>query len=123
MEPPPAKGSRTRGGPSAEGFPDEGAGLLQLRVLPLNGLIGGQVPHQAEEGLPTVGIIREEGGQGGGAGGGQGPSGPPDVQGGDVPVADVLLANGLLRDRPDGEIDFDEAQVGHPPPSFSGLRS
>jgi hypothetical protein len=41
--------------------------------------------------------------------GGQRASGPPDVEGGDVAVADRLLPAGVGADALDGQIDFDEA--------------
>jgi len=106
------EGIQDSGGPSAESLPDSGAGLLQVGVLSLDSLPGGQVAHQAEEDLPAAGVVGEEGGQGGGAGGGQGPPGPPDMQGGDVAVADVLLPDRLLRDAPEGKVDLNQA-LGH----------
>ena len=53
--------------------------------------------------------VGPEGGTDHGPAGGQRPSRPPDVEGGDVAVADGLLPAGVGADALDGQIDFDEA--------------
>jgi hypothetical protein len=67
-----------------EGLADEGAGFLD----------GG-----------------DQGGEDSGTHRGQWPPRPPDVQRGDVAVADGFLAGGLGGDGFEGEGDFDEAAV------------
>ena len=53
----------------------------------------------------------EEGGEHGSAAGDQRAACPPDVEGGDVAVADGLLARRLNGNLKQGEVDFDETAV------------
>jgi len=86
------KGVQNPGRSSGIRLPDEGAGLFQeglvQRLLP-----GCQLLDEREKLVSPGRVVGQEGGQGGGTRGRQRPPRPPDVQPGNVPVADVLLAH------------------------------
>ena len=100
-----------RGAP-AEGFADELASSFKARIFALGHCLpGGKIAHQGQKLFPPFGVIGQERCKGCSAGDGQRFARPPDVERGDVPVADVFLPHGFFRDPAQREVGFEEAGV------------
>jgi hypothetical protein len=84
----------------------KGARLLQEVAAGGVAVVDLPAAEAGDEVLVHPGLFGEQGAQDGGAGHHQGPPGPPDVEGGDVAVADGLLPAGLFGEGPQGEEGF-----------------
>jgi hypothetical protein len=87
--------------------------IVKVQIAPANG-----IPETGHDGFGVftelrgavfLGRVGPEGSAENCPAGGQRPARPPDVQRGDVTVADGLLPAGVGADALDGQIDFDEA--------------
>jgi len=106
---------------------DQFPGSLNVfRIAALDRLPGDDALDQFQQFLTLFGVVGarvvNESGEGGGAGGGQRSPRPPDVQGGRVAVADVLLSGRGFGDSGEGEVVFDEFSIHYSLTSSSGDR-
>lgn len=83
------------------------AGEVAVMVGPGLHLVAGEGAEGRR--AERVGGVGPERGADDGATGGEGAARPPDVKGGDVAVADALLAAGMGRDAADGQVYLDQA--------------
>jgi hypothetical protein len=101
---------------SAKGFAEKLAGFLKglaPRSFTGNGFPGSKLLDEPEQFVAAVGVIGQKCRQGHRTGSGQWFAGPPDVQRGYVPVANVLFPHRFFGNLAQRKIHFDQPRLVH----------